>query len=123
VRVYKADSDGSLQFVGEDHIDHTPKDETIKIKMGEAFDLVAERKQTDWRKVGESTYDVAFEVSIRNHKEDPVTVSVIEPIPGDWTILRNSHDYKKIEAHTVQFDIPVEKDREAKLAYKVRIKF
>ncbi len=123
VRVYKADSDGSLQFVGEDHIDHTPKDETIKIKMGEAFDLVAERKQTDWRKLGESTYEVAFEVSIRNHKDSPVTVSVIEPIPGDWTILRSSHEYKKIEAHTVQFDIPVKKDGETKLAYKVRVKF
>lgn len=123
VRVYKTDSDGSLQFVGEDRIDHTPKDETVKIKMGEAFDVVAERKQTDWRKVGDSTYEVAFVVSIRNHKDSPVTVSVIEPIPGDWTILRNSHDYKKIEAHTVQFDVPVEKDQEAKLQYRVRVKF
>jgi hypothetical protein len=123
VRVYKADSDGSLQFVGEDHIEHTPKDETIKIKMGEAFDLVAERKQTDWRKLSDTTYEVSFEVSIRNHKDSQVTVNVIEPIPGDWTILRNSHDYKKIEAHTVQFDVPVGKDREAKLQYKVRINF
>ena len=123
VRVYKADTDGSLQLVGEDRIDHTPKDETIKIKMGEAFDLVAERKQTDWRKVGDSTYEVAFEVSLRNHKDSPVTVSVIEPIPGDWVILRSSHDYKKVEAHTVQFDITVEKDQEAKLQYRVRMKF
>ncbi len=123
VRVYKADTDGSLQFVGEDRIDHTPKDEAVKIKMGEAFDLVAERKQTDWRKLGESTYEAAFEVSIRNHKDSPVTVSVIEPIPGDWTILRSSHEYKKIEAHTVQFDIPVKKDGETKLTYRVRISF
>ncbi len=123
VRVYKADTDGSLQFVGEDRIDHTPKDETVKIKMGEAFDLVSERKQTDWRKLGESTYEAAFEVSIRNHKDSPVTVSVIEPIPGDWTILRSSHEYKKIEAHTVQFDIPVKKDGETKLTYRVRISF
>ena len=62
-------------------------------------------------------------MSIRNHKDSPVTVSVIEPIPGDWVILSSSHDYKKIEAHTVQFDIPVEKDRETKLRYKVRINF
>lgn len=123
VRVYKADSDGSLQFVGEDQIDHTPKDETIKIKMGEAFDLVAERKQTDWRKLGRDLYEVAFEVSIRNHKDSQVNVSVIEPIPGDWEILRTSHDYKKVEAHTVQFDVPVNKDSEAKLVYRVRIKF
>jgi hypothetical protein len=123
VRVYKADTDGSLQFVGEDRIDHTPKDETVKIKMGEAFDLVAERKQTDWRKLGESTYEAAFEVSIRNHKDSPVTVGVIEPIPGDWTILRNSHEYKKVEAHTVQFDVPVKKDGETKLTYRVRMVF
>jgi hypothetical protein len=123
VRVYKADTDGSLQFVGEDHIDHTPKDESVKIKMGEAFDLVAERKQTDWRKLGESTYETAFEVSIRNHKDSSVTVSVIEPLPGDWTILRSSHEYKKIEAHTVQFDIPVKQDGETKLTYRVRMTF
>ena len=123
IRVYKADDDGSLQFVGEDRIDHTPKDETIKIKMGEAFDLVAERKQTDWRKLADNLYEVAFEVSVRNHKDTPVTVSVIEPIPGDWEILSNSHDYKKVEAHTVQFEIPVKKDGKAKLAYRVRMKF
>lgn len=123
MRVYKADSDKSLQFIGEDQIDHTPKDETIKIKMGEAFDLVAERKQTDWRKISDNIYEMAFEVSIRNHKDSPVTVNVIEPIPGDWEILQNSHEYKKIEAHTVQFDIPVEKDHEAKLKYRVRVKF
>jgi hypothetical protein len=123
VRVYKADADGSLQFVGEDHIDHTPKDETIKIKMGDAFDLVAERKQTDWRKISSDVYEVAFEVKIRNHKESPVTVNVIEPIPGDWEILKTSHEYKKIEAHTVQFDVPIEKDREATLQYRVRLTF
>ncbi len=95
MRVYKADEDGSLQFVGEDRIDHTPKDETIKIKMGNALDVVAERKQTDWRSLENSTYEVAFEVSIRNQKDSPVTVSVIEPIPGDWVILRSSHSYKK----------------------------
>ena len=87
VRVYKADSDGSLQFIGEDRIDHTPKDETIKVKMGDAFDVVAERKQTEWRKLATGLYEVSFEIKIRNHKETPVTVSVIEPIPGDWEFL------------------------------------
>ncbi|MEE9567961.1 MAG: DUF4139 domain-containing protein [Candidatus Binatia bacterium] len=123
LRIYKADADGSLQFIGEDLIDHTPKDETIKIKMGDAFDVVGERNQTEWRKLGQHVYEVAFEVSLRNHKDLPVTVSVIEPIPGDWEILSSSHDYKKVEAHTVQFDIPVEKDEEAKLRYRVRLKF
>ncbi len=123
IRVYKEDTDKSLQFIGEDQIDHTPKDETVKIKMGEAFDLVAERKQIDWRKISDNIYEMAFEVSLRNHKDSPVTVNVIEPIPGDWEILQSSHEYKKIEAHTVQFDIPVEKDREAKLKYRVRVRF
>jgi hypothetical protein len=123
VRVYKADADGSLQFVGEDRIDHTPKDETFRLKMGDAFDVVAERKQTDWRKIAGDTYEVAFEVKIRNHKESPVTVSVIEPIPGDWEILKTSHEYNKIEAHTVRFDVPVKKDQEATLQYRVRLTF
>ena len=64
-----------------------------------------------------------FEVSLRNHKDSPVTVSVIEPIPGDWEILQTSHDYQKVEAHTVQFDIPVKKNGEAKLQYRVRMRF
>ncbi len=122
VRVYKADSDGSLQFVGEDRIDHTPKDETIKIKMGDAFDIVGERKQTDWRKLADDLYEVAFEISLRNHKEEAVTVSVIEPMFRDWEILHSSHAYKKIDAHTAQFDIPVAKDGETKLRYRVRFK-
>jgi len=123
VRVYKADTDGSLQFVGEDQIDHTPKDETVKIKMGDAFDVVAERKQTEWRKLASDLYEVAFEISVRNHKDSPVTVNVIEPIPGDWEILQASQDYKKLEAHTVQFDVPVKKDGEVKLTYRVRMRF
>jgi hypothetical protein len=123
VRVYKADGDGGLQFVGEDRIDHTPKDETIRIKTGEAFDIVAERKQTEWRKLGDDLYEVAFEVSLRNHKDSPVTVSVIEPIPGDWEILQSSHDYRKVEAHTARFDIPVKNNGEVKLQYRVRMRF
>lgn len=123
LRVYKADGDGALQFIGEDRIDHTPKDETIKIKMGDAFDLVAERKQTDWKKLSWDLYEVAFEVSLRNHKETPVTISVVEPIPGDWEIVKTTHDYQKLEAHTVQFDVPVAKNKEAKLQYRVRVRF
>lgn len=123
LRVYKADGDGSLQFIGEDRIDHTPKDEAIQIKMGDAFDLVAERKQTDWKKVAWDLYEVAFEVSLRNHKKNDVTIRVIEPIPGDWEILKSSHAHQQVEAHTVQFDVPVEKDKEVKLQYRVRVRF
>ncbi len=123
VRVYKADGDASLQFIGEDRIDHTPKEETVRVKMGDAFDVVAKRKQTEWRKLATGLYEVSFEIKLRNHKETPVTVSVVEPIPGDWEIVQNSHDYEDVEAHTVRFDVPVEKDEEAKLRYRVRVKF
>src|SRR3989304_5717900 len=84
VRVYKADTSGSQQFIGEDWIDHTPKDERVKIKMGNAFDVVAERTQKDWRKIAAGLYEVEWEVSLRNHKKQEQTVAVIEPVPGDW---------------------------------------
>ncbi len=123
VRVYKQDGDGSLQFVGEDAIDHTPKDEKLKIKMGEAFDVVGSRKQTDWKKIAADTYEAAFEISLRNHKKEDVKVKVIEPIPGDWTMLGSSHEFRKTEAHLAEFDLPVPKDKEVKLTYRVRMRY
>ena len=123
VRVYKHDSEGSLQFVGEDRIDHTPKDEKVRVKLGDAFDVVGSRKQTDWKKIASDTYEAAFELSLRNHKKEDVTVKVIEPIPGDWTMLSASHEYKKTEAFTAEFAIPVPKDKEVKLTYRVRMRF
>ncbi|HET7317928.1 MAG TPA: DUF4139 domain-containing protein [Nitrospirota bacterium] len=123
VRVYKADKEGSLQFVGEDSIDHTPKDEKVRIKLGEAFDVVGSRKQTDWKKIAYDTYEAAFEISLRNHKKEDVVVKVVEPIPGDWTMLASSHAYKKSEAFTAEFNIPVPKDQEVKLTYRVRMRY
>lgn len=123
VRVYKRDSEGSLQFVGEDLIEHTPKDEKIRIMLGEAFDVVGTRKQTDWKKIAKNIYEASFEVSLRNHKQEDVTVKVLEPIPGDWTILNTSHEYKKTEAFLAEFSVPIQKDQEAKLTYTVRMKY
>lgn len=123
VRVYKNDTEGSLQFVGEDSIDHTPKDEKIRVKLGDAFDVVGGRKQTDWKKIAYDTYEAAFEISLRNHKKEDVTVKVVEPIPGDWKMLVNSHDFIKTEAFTAEFNIPVPKDKEVKLTYRVRMRF
>jgi hypothetical protein len=123
IRVYKKDSEGSLQFIGEDLIDHTPKDEKIRVKLGDAFDVVGSRKQTDWKKIAYDTYEAAFEISLRNHKKEDVVVKVIEPIPGEWKMLSSSHEYKKTEAFTAEFSIPVPKDKEVKLTYRVRMRF
>lgn len=123
VRVYKHDSAGSLQFVGEDSIDHTPKDEKVRVKLGDAFDVVGTRKQTDWKKIAYDTYEAAFEISLRNHKKEDVVVRVVEPIPGDWKMLNSSHDYTKTEAFTAEFNIPVPKDKETKLTYRVRMRY
>jgi hypothetical protein len=123
VRVYKHDKEESLQFVGEDSIDHTPKDEKVRIKLGDAFDIVGSRIQTSWKKIAYDTYEAGFEVSLRNHKEEDVVVRVIEPIPGDWKILETSHKYIKTEAFTAEFNIPVPKDMEVKLKYRVRMRF
>ncbi len=123
VRVYKQDNDGSLQFVGEDAIDHTPRDEKVRVRLGEAFDVVVNRKQTDWKKLASDTYEAAFEISIRNHKKENVTVRVVEPVPGDWTMLSSSHPWKKGDAFAAEFSIPVPKDKEAKLVYRVRMRY
>jgi len=123
VRVYKADTSGSQQFVGEDWIDHTPKDERVKIKMGEAFDVVGERTQRDFKKTGPRTWEVEWEISLRNHKKDAQTVTVIEPVPGDWQVLQASHPTEKIEAHTLRFRVDVPKEDAVKLVYRVRVRF
>ena len=123
IRVYQADSRGGAQFVGEDRINHTPKDETINIKIGNAFDVVCERKQTDFRKISTSVYELEFEVTVRNHKTIPVSVEVNEPIGGSWQMLQSSHKWSKTEAWAVQFAVPVAVDGSSTLRYRVRITF
>jgi len=123
VRVYKEDKDGSLQFIGEDQIDHTPKDEKFKLKIGEAFDVIGERIQTDYRQISPNLYEVGFDVSLRNHKQENVNVIVEEPVPGDWEILSNSHPYEKLSARMIRFNVPVAKDQEVKVKYKIRYRF
>lgn len=122
VRVYKKDTDGSAQFIGEDTIDHTPKDEKFFLTLGNAFDVVAERRQTEYRVISSCVHESAFEVKIRNHKKDPVKVRVLEPLGGDWEMLSHSHEYEKLDAFNVEFAVPVEPDEEAVLTYKVRVK-
>ncbi|MEJ2720289.1 MAG: DUF4139 domain-containing protein [bacterium] len=124
VRVYKKDEDKALQFIGEDSIDHTPADETIRVKLGEAFDIVGERAQTHYRVLASGhLYESSYKVTLRNHKDEPVVVLVIESIPGDWTIVEKSHDYEKETSNRVRFDVPIEAKGAAELTYTVQIKY
>jgi len=122
MRLYKADAKGSLQFIGEDAIKHTPKDEDIDLKIGEAFDVVAERKQMDYQNIN-GGYESEWEVTIRNHKEEPISVQVLETIPGDWKIMSQSQKFAKVDAFTARFDVDVPKDGEVKVRYRVRINY
>ncbi|HEV8662157.1 MAG TPA: DUF4139 domain-containing protein, partial [Candidatus Methylomirabilis sp.] len=123
VRVYKAAADQSLQFIGEDTIDHTPKDEKVKIKMGEAFDVVGERTQRDWRKIAWGVYETEWQIQLRNHKKEDAQVTILEPVPGDWEVLRSSHPYEKVEAHTLQFVVQVPKEGKTTVTYRVRMRW
>ena len=123
VRVYQADSEGSQQFIGEDRIDHTPRDETVRIKTGEAFDVVADRKQTDFQILGHCTSESAWEISLRNHKDVTETVEVQEHTAGDWTIVRSSHPTHKDEAHRFHFSVPVAAGDETVIRYRLRTRW
>jgi hypothetical protein len=128
VRVYKQDSAGRAQFVGEDSIDHTPKNETVRLKLGDAFDITADKKQTDFAKLSGSSrynyqFESAYEVVIKNAKSEPVTVKVREPMPGDWQVLSSSQPHRKANAHEAQWDVTVPAEGEAKLAWRVRVKY
>ena len=123
VRVYQADVRGGIQLVGEDNISHTPKDETVTIHVGNAFDVVSERKATDIKKIANNLYEFEYEITIRNHKESDIAVEVREPVGGDWEVLKSNYDPKKLDAATLGFKIPVGKNGTATLDYRVRVKW
>ena len=123
IRLYKKDAQGGQQFIGEDRIDHTPKDEDVRVRVGDAFDIVAERRLVDYKVISDYVYDYAYEIKIRNHKQEPVTVIVSEPIGGDWRMLSSSHRAEKTAAFAARFEVAVAKDGEAKLTYRVRVKY
>lgn len=123
MRVYQEDREGMLQFSGEDRIQHTPKDEEVRLRLGNAFDVVGERKQMDYKAIGPNIHQSEFEIVVRNHKEQDITVDVVEPMGGDWDILKSSMDYKKKDAQTVVFSVPVPKDGEAKVTYHVQVRY
>jgi len=121
VRVYQEDSRGGTQFVGEDRIDHTPKDETLNLKIGNAFDIVCERSQVDFEKIASNVYEVEYEITLRNHKTLPVSVEVNEPVGGTWRMVRSTHEWTKTAAWAAQFKVPVAADGAATLKYRVRV--
>jgi hypothetical protein len=123
VRVYQADSRGGSLFVGEDHIDHTPKDEEISLHIGNAFDIMAERKQTDYKKLSDRLYEFEYEITLRNHKETPITVEVNEPVGGDWEMVSSTYKFTKTAAFAAQFEVPVAKDGNSVLKYRVRVRY
>ncbi len=123
MRLYKADSKGGLQFVGEDEIDHTPKDETVRLTVGDAFDIVGEHKRTSFRRISEKEVEESFEVTVKNHKSEDVTVSVIEHLWADWRITQKSMDFVKRDARTVEFAVKVPKNGSATVTYTARTKW
>jgi hypothetical protein len=123
IRVYKKDGDGSLQFAGEDSIDHTPKDERVRVKMGEAFDVVGERKRSNYvSDLRGRRFEETFEIRLRNHKDSDATVTVVEHLYRwtNWKIVDSSTKWEKKDAQTIEFSVPVKKDGEAVVTYTVK---
>jgi len=123
VRLYKADRDGALQFLGEDAIDHTPRDERLRLKVGEAFDVVADRVQKEFNQLGRCVAESSYQVELRNHKSSDVRVLVNEPISGDWEVLQHDQPFVKVDASTLRFDVNVPARSSSKLSYRVRLRY
>jgi hypothetical protein len=128
VRVYKKDSAGNAQFVGEDRIDHTPKNEKVRLKLGDAFDVTADKKQTDFKRREPTNrasyvYESAYEIVVRNAKKDAATVVVREPVPGDWMMLEESQRHAKVAAGTAEWKLEVPAEGATTLRYRVLVRY
>jgi hypothetical protein len=128
IRMYKKDSQGNAQFVGEDRIDHTPKNETVRLKLGDAFDVTADRKQTDFQKLAGTgrynyVFESAYEIVLKNAKQEPVTVTVREPMPGDWTMVSASQPHTKAASGTAEWQVNIPAEGRTTLSYRVRVRY
>ncbi|HVO79494.1 MAG TPA: hypothetical protein VMT28_02120 [Terriglobales bacterium] len=122
LRFYRRDTDGYLEFVGENTIDHTPKDETIRVYTGNSFDIVGERKRTNFRVDSNHNWmEESFEIKVRNHKKEPVNVRVVEHLYRwtNWKLIEQSHDSRKMDAQTVEFPVSIAPDGEQVVTYTV----
>jgi hypothetical protein len=123
VRVYKADAQGNAIFVGEDAIEHTPKNETVKLVLGKAFDVTARGKQTDFSVLSDNVYESAFEIEFKNAKKEPVSVILSQYFPGDWKLLDESAKSEKADAATENWTLAIPPEGSTKLTYRVRITY
>ena len=119
VRVYKSDGE-SVEFIGEDLIDHTPKNETVKLKIGDAFDVLAEERQVDHKKITNRVFEQIHEIKITNRKNENIVVEVERYLGLNWEILESSIKFERKNAQTVNFQVPISKDDETILTFKVR---
>ncbi len=122
VRVYKKDSRGNLQFLGEDLINHTPRNETIRLYIGDAFDVVGTRRQTANRTISSCVSEQSYEIQVRNRKETAVDVDVVERVWGDWTIIQKSHEYSDLDSRTIQFPVQLGPDETEEVTYTIRFR-
>jgi hypothetical protein len=123
LRVYKADAAGGLQFVGEDRIDHTPRDEKVKVRLGQAFDVVADRKQIQYTQLFQCVSESEWEIEIRNHKDTAEAVEVWEPVSGDWEIVRSTVASRREDSRHFVFDLTVPAHGKANINYRVRVRW
>jgi hypothetical protein len=123
VRIYKLDSHGLSQFAGADSIDHTPRNETVRLNLGNSFDVTARKEQTDFRIENSCTDESAYEIVLSNAKSQPQNVLVVEPIPGDWRIVQESQPHTKSSASTANWIVPVPADGKTMLTYRARVRW
>lgn len=123
IRVYKKDSDGDALFVGEDSIEHTPKNERVDLTLGQAFDITARARQTEHARLADNLYENAYAIEIKNAKPEAVTVDLREALPGEWEILEESLKSEKLDANTAAWKVEVPAEGSSTVTYKVRIKF
>ena len=120
VRFYRRNDDGQIEFTGENVIDHTPRDEKVRVYMGNAFDLTGERRRTDYRLgTNRQTIDESFEIKVRNHKKEPVDVRVVEHLYRwiTWDISAKSDPYRKTDSRTIEFPMTIPSDGEKAITY------
>ncbi len=121
VRLYKQDSSGHEQFIGEDIILHTPENEHVSFQIGNAFDIVAERTQIDFQQIATNLYETEWLIHINNHKKTSAVVGVIEPLFGNWTVISNNKPFTKVDAFTIRFDPEIPAEGETTIRYRLRI--